>query len=1695
MSSYYNRVTGSLKASEIARSEDIHLIQSSIQTAFQEVIRDMFGAGCILGGDEGDLKVIPTPDHIDQENMNYEEETDFISFQDRYLKQSIHIEKSEIQSIRVQMINTSTYEPSVFAEIRDIDFNLIKETNAKLESSEDPIDVVFTFNINHLPLGEYYFIIRPVDMSSSDGTITTDSFKVRYDRGGNYHEALDVSYDGLNYLPAIQLELIDTIEGTDIYSTDIGNNFDLFFEHKFSSGNTYLINPAPCIVLGEKVYPIDTHVTIDGPSPQGDRIDLISLNTNGELVVTQGLPYTGAKTEDKYPINNTGLKIAYITTFKNSSVQWVCPSCGTINDGSMESCTICNSASNSKIPLIEQDDDNNITRQRDVLERIRRLEKKLNYQIENNIPSRVKYICIVDPIMAIKAEEIVEKDSSGNIITDENGNAIKRIVYAEDSYGISSSTNENGETVLTMNQGVDSDSKSWSIINKIKNVKVNTEKISATLRGYDVNIPVNKPSKVSADNDYYYVTVTSTKRTLVTEGKKTTEVTKTSDVVTESSNTYEYKGIKEVPLTITIKNKKTGTVLHTIQTETNNKGVVHIDLWQYNLKAGTYKLTTSYGSTKIINTLKIFANNEFQAATKSEEKTIQIIGAQTISSTSNVPSNVITGNDSFYTDKVTVDTDNGEAYISKIDNKESYVDENNINDAAKKKMKYGNIQYQIKSTNSSLQSEYPMINFIIQEDCDLKGITLNIEEFNNIAKYKIVLFQNEKIFNLNSSRTSYVKETSVSRLKHSENTIFPNVYYSDDWITVKGTSKGNDKITNVSKTISFDNIQLKKGTYSLLILGALKDKKKDGKIVIKEYRTADASTYGASCRVKGSSGTSGPSKVYIEGNSLVNRTWLFSLNKRVHQYANQGVLISKTIDMEKNITACKVDANYDIPPGCSVETYVSNNGGKTYVQTTSFNKNITFSGTGSELRWRIVFKGTTTQTPKLSFNEVKGYAIKITMSTAEKYIGYEDYGRCFSTPLLNANMITKSILSNPNIQNAFEEWEYCRLWMEDEEEAANIDICFAYDYDNYQTDVGTKQKDWPTSIFFSQIFSNLKLSDFSQESVDYSNYTANIEPDENNFRFKLQSEYMANTQTGEIITTPLFYLNLDQYDYSYGDITNEDIDMSHFDYTPMPTPVIYGNNTPEEDEDGVETNTHKYNGSYLISGPYYQAKYSVTTDNFEENEENPEESNETATNTDTSIIWAADGGDPNYDEKACMIGISFDNGLEITEKYTTISLDVFVNLRDCKETDEQGTLELDNEGKPQLKSGNNDSSKYQNDDGFYYIPENTLEIVFSLNPYGLIEDNDVTYGIAYPITTPLRSCHHEKIQLNLSELYGATVYSVGVRVSTKSDQDGNLYASWHEGKHPSLHNGDIIGLGNITLSAYNMRPYLPYIYTGQTNRWNWTALSDAKKSVALVQLRIQGKDENATTYNARAVQMPIPKNMNPATTYTTTGKIAYKKSGTTLAYKESSGNNINDEVDITFTRKKNSNRIQTVINNQKYVNTDSANEIVFDLKKSELGKLFKVDTNIPLAPYDYIDVQYHVEYVNGYSSNREIYKGDIYIDLYDTTDITGATPIESLPLPAWGKVQDRAETKQKKVHAWFKIHTNASKVKSFVLRRENPTGCVVIDLKLHLVDMLFYNADTMPALGPQMHVRVYPKRMNSLSNTKIRKFGCIYRLG
>lgn len=1616
MSSYYNTIAGTLKTGQTARASDINLIQSSIQDAFQRALIDICGVGVVLGEEEEALKLYPTTDHIDQSNYS-DDENHTISFGDIYLRQPIDIEKSSIETIRVYMLNYSNLNVTVYGEIRNADLNLVAETNAILPPTEenDFAAIDFNFNEDHLALGKYYFVLRPVDVSTIDlvqngdedtiyDNVAPEMFRIKYDNTGQYTNAdkdienttfannvigLEASYDGNEYLKAVYLQ--ETIDPDDDINYETEKNFDLCFEHIFSSGNTYLINNGAAIILGEKVYPLDTHISIDGPNTDGDRTDLVILTQEGQLRVIKGTPYNGEKI---YPIDNTGLKIAYITSYKSTSNK------------------------NNKVPAIEQSDENDITRQRDILERLRRLEKKMNYQFSNNAPTRIKYNCTVDPILV---------NNSG---TDDG----------EGTYGISQGTATDGSDALTVGK---SQTYSWSIIdNNYSYNYTSTSKVTGTLKIYDVHMPVTKPSNIQS---YMKCQISVTAPGYGSKGG--------------------VGGVPYAKLQVTI--KKNSNTVHTYNIKTDNKGLYNLSLWNIKkLKTGKYKIYVKYGTQSALKanmTVYKSGHSFSNIKPKSYTKSITIQTATPAQATHTIPSGIFTGDDSFYKDKIDVNTDNGTVSVQRIGDTGEYSKNKLLKD--KKVFSSADTVYKLKNENYKLTSEYPVLNFTLSSDTYIKSITPYISGFKNLDKFGILIFKNDFVFS-NVKNTRKVIQKKVSK----SDPIFPTEYDSG-WKSLKNLSKQKDGYRKPKTQTKFTiNKDFKAGTYSLVIYGHIESSHKEGAIKMTEYVTRDyKKEYGIATKCIGGAKLS---VLNMDTSNLTNKSWDLLIEQKPYKYYDSGTLISKAIITQENITACSCSTkkrNFKIPNGCSINLYVSNNGGTSWVNANS--GYVKFDGDGYSFRWKLEMTTNSTQTPKLVYNEAWKYAISFNLKESKTYTPYEDYQQCYETPLLNANAITRTFVANNQIQHRFSEWEFARIYMEEDEDNSDIDILFSYADDNYST-VATPKESWGKDIFFSQIFASLKLSDFSRESVDYDNYDGNVEYDEYNYPFKLESDNIIHNTGGYALASPdVYYKQTITSPYIYGDIgkyneNSESTDMyQNFDYYPDNIPYTYTNNTESED---------KYAGMHVVDGPICKAIQKTEA--------------------------------PSYTSDDIIVGISFNNSLEIDENITHFNIGVKI----VQDEESNTTTE------------NNDTTSTNN----ISFEPGTFEIVLAVNKYGEIDNDDATNGKAYPINETLVLNEYTEITVNFIEdlngFMASGIGSIGIRaVDPENTFTKNVG----------------IGIGRVSTLSYNIRPYVPYMYHGEWDRFSWQTISN----------RYNSKNEKPQAYAIyKYNKTDNYYGFYPITNYDKdayTSVIQFAPSNNednlpiTITYKDIDDNTITLHegenilgTEITLTDsilntgnalhtwrtsgtlkthyqthnnaviRRNGHEIQTSPNSSLTHKTkDSGNDILFYLPENITGVLFGIETNIPYTIYDLIEIEY---YVLCTSEGGELKphgffsKGDIYINFYDTT-LLESEPVESFALPAWGKIQEESTVSDKTVHSWFKKRSNSNRIKMITLERKNPReqeGITPGDLYLVIKDIKLFNAETEAALGPQMQIRIYPNNKDNTSNTTIRKVGGIYRI-
>lgn len=1627
MSSYYNRIIGTLNTGQTARSSDIHLIQSSIQDAFQRALIDICGTGVVLGEDEEALKLYPTTDHVDQINEVTDGEVSTLSFGEIYLRQPIDIEKSSIETIQLQMLNHSNINVTVYAEIKDADYNTIGETNAVLAPTDENefVTIDFNFNLNHLALGKYYFVLRPVDVSTVDLTLSADDniiydnispdmFRVRYDNEGQYTSnnidtennifidsitGLEASYDGNQYLSAINLPEVTLTDEDTIYEEN--KHFDLCFKHIFSSGNTYLINNGAAIVLGEKVYPLDTHITIDGPSIHGDRTDLVILTPDGQLHVIKGTIYNGEK---QYPTDNTGLKIAYITSYKYGITE---DEREKILNGTETLDEVKRAAYNRKVPSIEQNDENNMTRQRDILERLRRLEKKMNYQFSNNSPTRIKYTCTVDPILA------------NNSSVDDG----------EGTYGMSSGSASDGSSAITSQ--AKTQTYAWSIADNNHSYNyTETSKVKGTLTIKDVHTPQTKPKNVQP---YMKCQISVTAKGY---GKK-----------------GAVGGVPYAKLQVTI--KKNSSTIATYNIKTNNQGLYNLSVWNIKkLQTGKYKIYVKYGSESALkaNMTVYKTGHSFSKITpKTYTKIIEIQTATPAQATQSIPSTVFTGDDSFYKDKIDVDPDKGIVSVQRIGDTGEYQKNKLLKDM--KVFSSTETVYKLKNENTALTSEYPVLNFTLKSDTHIKSITPYISGFKNLDKFGILIFRNDFVFD-KVKNTRKVIQKKISK----KDPIFPTIYDSK-WKSLKDLVKKSNDYKVPKNQIKFSiNDDFKAGTYSLVIYGHIKEGNKEGAIRLKEYVTRDyKKDYGIATKCIGGAKLS---VLNMDTSNLTNKSWDVLIEQKPYGYYDTGVLISKTIDTEHNISSCDcppTKRNFKIPNGCSINLYVSNNGGTSWTNANS--GHVVFNGDGHSFRWKLEMTTNSTKTPQLLYNENWKYAIKFSLGETATYTPYEDYQQCYETPLLNANAITRLFVANNQIQHRFSEWEFARIYMEDDDpnNKCDIDILFSYAEDNYST-VATPKEQWGTDIFFSQIFASLKLTDFNRESVDYDNYDGNVEYDEYNYPFKLESDNLAHQTGGYALASPDVPERQPlSSPYRYGNINNDSTTVSNFDYYYDGTPYSYENNVEDED---------KYAGMHIVNGPTYVAIQKT--------------------------------GTATYQKENIIVGVSFNSPLEIDENIThfIVGLKIFKNEKD-----------------------NTDSTSTTQED-IVFAP-GTFELVISTNKYGQIDDDDATNGKAYVIDEELRLNEYTEITVSfiddLDGFMASGVSSIGIRATTPTN---------------TFSEGVGIGIGRITTYSYNIRPYVPYMYSGRWNRLSWQTLSDRYNNKnAKPQAYSIYKLQKGTGYYGFYPITNYDKNAyGSKITFTNGTEIVAEYSdsdGNIITLTEDDGDTVGEELKITtdvinqyqafhlwktdgtkktynnvhnnvvITRK--GHEISTKVPSTTYSIKDSGNDILFFLPENITGTLFKIETDIPYTIYDLIDIEYHILETSNSSNHHTggfFSKGDIIINFYDTTNLT-EEPVEKFSLPAWGKVQERSTVKDKTVHSWFKKRSNSRQIKMITIERQNPReseGIQAGNLYLVLRDIKLFNAETEGALGPQMQMRIYPNKVDNTTNTKIRKFGGIYRL-
>lgn len=1021
MVNYYEKHYGNLYPGDIAKSSDINQIQQNIQDALKNAIRDLTeGESWILGtNDQTDKDAfILTPAskrsgrYIDQMNLAEGNDVEILSFREISYRQPIKLARSSVYSVIVKLQNKSEKSVPVVFELRDQDGELIpgmKTTLTLPKETNAPTEYEIVFDLEHYPTA-HGLASEDLENSSTD-LIQKNTNEGSDEEGKDFSEeqTLESSTTGASvvylFIEAlnknksqdfdINTKQSDGYEWNDTDPTfgivinknsqygqlleeSTGNEFtastvpgDLYFKEIYANSPTYKCNLGQAIIGGEKVLLTDTHISVGGASTAGNVVSYIYMDTEGHLRFKNSDPFTGTQIPT-IDVPEEHLHIANIITYQNDS----------------------------KDPVIYQSDEDRLYRPRSHHERIRRLEKKLNYTQEIAIPARLKY--------TRTGEDWIDPNPNVDF-TDQYYNPVK----AQDLDNLNNkqyvvTTDENGNFIIKMSQA-----ESFSI-----------------------------PITLKDENS----------------GKVTTEKDKTKVISTAQTAKY----INEIDKSDQAR----------AQTFAEMKNLVN------DFKKGTLTLSSTN------------ENEKYVATTKKEAEGTEF----------------------------------------------NPWDDTKANRPEKADVKPNTRAYTVvKGKNSAHDwaSEFPAMTFFTNTGYTLKKLEIPIYKFKNCEGIKFYIYKRQGPNNKTNTvwLEKKIKETKVFSLKNAK--IKKGYQYMDDGFLIDFTTKDNKK-----------GLTLPKGQYVIICLPIPKSGK--GTVYVDTYKPKNSKDF--CIRYHGAGNAS-----HFLLKDRYQEIWYnpVKATKEDIVYSKKGEVVSGVVSWEnkESIKTIKPLINCTEPKGTSIEIWVDTGGGWIKIDKDK-NNEVVGSGTGESFRWKAILKSNSKDTPIISYDKDKKYAIKFEItraapstSNSDNLTALEGKNLCFTAKPFNANEILREYIGDQNLglsDNKFSNFEFARVWCKDGKEGEKdadrkssvlidisasdrIDPVMVKDGNTYvhQTDDNGKELYYP---LYSLHYVDLHLDDFSQTSVDYSNYDAFIEDDEYNLRLKLDTENSYNDNDIKVVNPKDFVL-------------------------------------------------------------------------------------------------------------------------------------------------------------------------------------------------------------------------------------------------------------------------------------------------------------------------------------------------------------------------------------------------------------------------------------------------------------------------------------------------------------------------------------------------------------------------------------------
>lgn len=414
-------------------------------------------------------------------------------------------------------------------------------------------------------------------------------------------------------------------------------------------------------------------------------------------------------------------------------------------------------------------------------------------------------------------------------------------------------------------------------------------------------------------------------------------------------------------------------------------------------------------------------------------------------------------------------------------------------------------EYTVVKGNNDKNDEdsfFPAMTFYTDTNYTLKKLELPVQKFKNCSAVKFFIYKRQDA----NDKQNVVPLEQIKK----------KLYKSKEFSLNKAKVKGDYQYMEDGFTIDFGEggLSLSKGQYIIIVLPVPKSGK--GSVYIETYKPKNSKDF--CIKYRGASNGS-----WFELVDHVQEVWYNSakVTAEKEEYAKTGTIISNTLKWSDpyitDIKSIKPIANKSLTAGknCSYKLFVKT-GGK-WQEVTVGKENLINSGGGKSFTWKLEFHGDGKNTPKLEYNDEDKAAITFVIkrqrasSTISQEVVDINKNMCITSSVFDADKILSNYVGDPNLgydDSKFSHYEFARLWMDkDTNKDVVIDIQGSdrdLEYEESSTGISRQTPLW------SYHYTDLTLDDFSKINVDYSDYTEELEEDENNLKFKFDAEHGYN---------------------------------------------------------------------------------------------------------------------------------------------------------------------------------------------------------------------------------------------------------------------------------------------------------------------------------------------------------------------------------------------------------------------------------------------------------------------------------------------------------------------------------------------------------------------------------------------------------